>query len=151
MLEDSSTSVIAHLLTVPHQKPTPKRNGMIYALAKIMQNVISLAMEAEVGAAFLTAKEARDMRVSLKEMGHPQPPTLLMVENQTAVGFVNDQIKQRHFKAINMRFHWIKDCTRKGHFVVFWSPEKKKKTTLKTKNEFNNIYFSMYTLTIYDV
>ena len=36
MLEDSSTSVIAHLLTVPHQKPTPKRNGMIYALVKIM-------------------------------------------------------------------------------------------------------------------
>ena len=100
---------------------------MIYALVKIMQNVVSLAMEAEVGAAFLTAKEACAMRVALEEMGHPQPSTLLMVDNQTAVRFANDQIKHRHSKAINMRFHWIKDCTRKGHFVVFWSPEKKKK------------------------
>ena len=102
----------------------PPRNGMIYALVKIMQNVMSSAMEAEVGAAFLTAKQACAMRTTLEELGHPQPATPLQVDNQTAVGFANDNIKHKHSKAIDMRFHWIRDRTRQGQFIVFWAPSK---------------------------
>ena len=89
----------------PNATPTnlPPRNGMLYALVKIMQNVMSSAMEAEVGAAFLTAKQACAMRTTLKELGHPQPATPLQVDNQTAVGFANDNIKHKHSKAIDMR------------------------------------------------
>ena len=68
-----------------------------------MDTVMSSAMESEVGAIFLAAKEAVPVRIVLEEMGHPQPPTPIQVDNSTAVGFCNDSIKDRRSKAIDMR------------------------------------------------
>ena len=79
-------------------------------------------MEAEVCAALETAQEACPMRVTLEELGHPQPPTPMKVDNAAAVGFANNSIKPRQSKAIDMRFHWIANCVKQGQFVVYWSP-----------------------------
>ena len=89
-------------------------NGVIYALAKIINAVMSSAMEAEVAAAFLATREAIPIRIALEEMGHKQPPTPLQVDNTTAVGFCNEGIKHCRSKAINMCFHWIKDRVKQG-------------------------------------
>ena len=99
-----------------HKTPDlPPINGMIYSLVKIMQHVMSSAMEVEIGAAFLTAKKACAMQTTLEEHGNPQPTTPLQVNNQTTVGFSNDNIKHHH-----MRFHWIQDRNQQGQFIVFW-------------------------------
>ena len=42
-------------------------------------------------------------------MGHPQPPTLVEVDNSTAVGFANKQINQQKSKSMDMRYYWIQD------------------------------------------
>ena len=55
-------------------------------------------------------------------MGHPQPLTPVQVENSTAVGFCNDKIKHRCSKAIDMRFHWVKDRVKQGQVVIYWPP-----------------------------
>ena len=100
----------------------PKPNGIVYCLAKILKNVMSSAMEAEVGAAYETAREACPIRATLEEMGHQQPPTPLQVDNSAAVGFANSHIKHRRSKAIDMRFHWVADRVKQGQFVVYWTP-----------------------------
>ena len=110
--------------TNPKEPPQtqPTQNGVVYALAKIINNVMSSAMEAEIGATFLAAKEAVPLRTALEEMGHPQPPTPMQVDNSTAVSFVNDTIKHKRSKAIDMRFHWVKDRVKQGQFIIYWVP-----------------------------
>ena len=53
-------------------------------------------------------------------MHHPQPPTLIQVDNSTDVGISNKSIKQKRSKAMDIRFHWIHDRIIQEHFHVFW-------------------------------
>ena len=55
-------------------------------------------------------------------MKHPQPTTPIQVENETAVGIANRSIKQKMSKAMDMRFHWIRDRIQQGQFNVYWKP-----------------------------
>ena len=75
-------------------KKQPPSNGVVYALAKIINTVMSSSMESEVGAVFMATREAVPIQTALEEMGHPQPPTPVQVDNTTAVGFCNDNIKK---------------------------------------------------------
>ena len=59
---------------------------------------MSSAPEAEIAAAFLTAKDAIPIRKALHEMGHTQPPTPIQTDNSTAHGFLNETIKQKDLK-----------------------------------------------------
>ena len=70
----------------------------------------------------LNGQAAVPIRTTLIEMHHPQPPTLIQVDNYTAVGIAIKSIKQKRFKAIDMRFHSIHDRFLQGHFHVFWKP-----------------------------
>ena len=69
-------------------------NGAILHLAAIMKMVLSSAAEAEFGALFHNTKEATPLRTTLKELGHPQPPTPILVDNSTAVGLANGTVTQ---------------------------------------------------------
>ena len=57
-------------------------------------------------------------------MGHPQPPTAMKTDNQTATGILNGTIKQRRSKAIDMRFYWLKDRQEQDQFDIKWVPGK---------------------------
>jgi len=102
--------------------PAPPHNGPVHVLCQIMRQVVASAAEAELGALFLNAQAICPIRVALEELGHPQPPTPLQTDNNTASGIVNDTVKQRRSKAIDMRFYWIRDRSRQGDFHVFWRP-----------------------------
>ena len=82
-------------------------NGAILNTSTIMRNVMASAFEAEFGALFNNTKEAVSLRTTLHKMGHPQTPTPVEVENSTAVGFTNKQIKQQKYKSMDMRYYWI--------------------------------------------
>ena len=56
-------------------------------------------------------KDAAPIRAALEEMGHPQPPTAIVVDNSTASGIANKTVKQRRSKAMDMRFCWVQDRT----------------------------------------
>mmetsp|Transcript_2562 Transcript_2562/g.5252 ORF Transcript_2562/g.5252 Transcript_2562/m.5252 type:complete len:157 (-) Transcript_2562:130-600(-) len=79
-------------------------NGPILVLAKIIKNVMASAAEAEVGALYTNAQEAIAIRQCLIELGHPQPPTPMKMNNSTAQGILTGTIKQKQTKAIDMRF-----------------------------------------------
>ena len=67
-------------------------------------------------------KEAVILHTMLEEMGHPQPPKSVQVDNSTACGIANNNIKQQRSKAIDMRFYWVRDRINQGQFKVFWKP-----------------------------
>ena len=113
---------------------TPTLNGPIYSLSRIIKNVMGSAAEAEIGSAYINGQEAVPIRTTLAELGHPQPPTPMQVDNSTAYGFANDTIKQKRSKAIDMRFYWIKDRTRQGQFLIFWRPGSSKLGDYHTKH-----------------
>jgi hypothetical protein len=77
-------------------------NGAINILCQIMREVVSSATEAELAALFHNAKEACPIRITLEEMGHTQPPTIIQTDNSTAAGIANDYVKQKRSKAIDM-------------------------------------------------
>ena len=100
--------------------PAPPANGAIAVLCQIMREVVSSAAEAELAALFHNGKDACPMRITLEELGHPQPATPLQTDNSTACGIANDTVKQKQSKAIDMRFYWIRDRVRQGQFHVHW-------------------------------
>jgi hypothetical protein len=53
------------------------------------------AAEAEIGTLYLNAKEAVYLRQILVEMGHPQPPTPIQMDNTTMEGVINNKIQPK--------------------------------------------------------
>ena len=56
----------------------------------------------------------------LIEMVHAQPPTPSVTDSTTGEVFVNNNIRQRCSRAIDMRFYWVRDRVRQGKFMVYW-------------------------------
>jgi hypothetical protein len=100
-------------------KPPPA-NGAINILCTILKEVVASAAEAELAALFHNAWEACPIRATLEELGHPQPPTIIITDNSTASGIVNDTVKQKRSKAMDMRFYWVRDRVRQGQFRIKW-------------------------------
>eukprot|EP00956_Cyclotella_meneghiniana_P032221 scaffold87499_cov23-Cyclotella_meneghiniana.AAC.2 len=84
-------------------------NGAIDQLCTVIKLVAASAAEAELAALFLNAKNAKVIRITLEELGHPQPPTPIHSDNSTAVGIVNNTIKRQKARAMKMRYFWLLD------------------------------------------
>jgi hypothetical protein len=97
-------------------------NGAVLASTSIMKPVLSSASEAEIGALFDNCKKATILRTMLAEMGWPQPATFIQTDNSTACGIANDNIKLQRSRAMDMRFYWVQDRCKQGHFNIFWKP-----------------------------
>jgi hypothetical protein len=100
--------------------PLLKPNGAVHILSNIMRQVLASALEAEIGGLFYNAQECVPMRHTLEALGHPQPPTPIQTDNEVADGIINDRVKQRRSKAIDMRFYWVRDRVRQGQFRIHW-------------------------------
>ena len=98
----------------------PTSNGAVFTHSAVLDVVVAFAGEAEYGALFTIAQKAEFSRTILAALGHPQPATIIYCDNRCAVGLANDTIKQRRSKCVDMRYHWIRDRVRQGHFRVLW-------------------------------
>jgi hypothetical protein len=102
----------------------PPNNGAILTISTIIKAVMSSAAEAELGALYINAKEAVYLRQILDEMNHPQPRTPMQTDNTTAEGVINKKIQPKRTKAMDMRFHWLRDREAQGQFKIYWRPGK---------------------------
>ena len=93
----------------PRDNAPIRLNGAIYTLCNIMKFVASSTAEAELGALFMNAKEGLIIRPTLKEMGHPQPPTPMHCDNSTAADIANGSVKRHRSRAMEMRYLYICD------------------------------------------
>ena len=82
-------------------------NGTILTLSTILKCVAASATEAKLGALFLNGIKTKILRLTLYELGHPQPPTPIHCDNTTATRVVNNAIKRQQSRAMNMCYFWL--------------------------------------------
>jgi hypothetical protein len=116
---------------------SPEQDALIVSIlnvAAIIKNVVATAAESEVGACFHNAQSGAPLRVTLTELGHTQPTTPLQTDNSTAYGIVNETIKQKISKAMDMPYHWLTDRVRQKQFDVYWRPGRENLADYNTKH-----------------
>ena len=52
------------------------------------------------------------------DLGYPQLPTLLLIDNTVAIALANDTINKKRSKSMDMRFFWLRDRVKQQQFVV---------------------------------
>lgn len=118
-----------------HDETTePTYQGSILNPSAILKHVASSAAEAELGALFVNCKEATVIRQTLSDMGYPQGATPCTTDNSTANGMINDTIKKQRSRAMDMRYMWVQDRVRQGHFVLKWKAGKDNMADYQTKH-----------------
>jgi hypothetical protein len=100
----------------------------------VLKNVVASEAESEVGACFHNDQSGAPLRAILTELGHTQPPTPLRTDNSTAFGIVNETIKQKRSKAMDMIYHWVTDRVRQTQFDVYWRPGRENLRDYHTKH-----------------
>jgi hypothetical protein len=109
-------------------------NGSILNVASVIKNVVASAAESEVGACFKNAQSGAPLRVTFTKLGHIHPPTPLRTDNSTSFGILNETIKQKRSKAMDMRYHWLTDRVRQKQFDIYWRPGRENLGDYHTKH-----------------
>ena len=115
-------------------------NGNILITCTILKLVAASAAEAELGALFLNAQQAKILRLTLHELGHPQPPTPIHVDNTTAIGIVNSTIKRQRSRAMEMRYFWLLDQEVQKQFHFNYHPGQENLGDYPTKHHTGPIH-----------
>lgn len=68
----------------------------------------------------LAGREATNARNILHDLGYKQNATTIICDNSCAVGIANYSVKQKRSKAIDMRYHWIRDQVTQGKLEITW-------------------------------
>ena len=97
-------------------------NGAFFTLCAILRFVVASAAEAELGALFLNCKEGMIFRLTLEELGHPQPRNPVHCDNATAVGITNNTVKRQRSRSMEMRYFWVSDKIAQNAYDVRWHP-----------------------------
>ena len=98
----------------------PPNNGAILTIAKFIKNVMSSAAEAELGALYIMAREVVYILQILQELGHKQPRTPMQTDNTTAEAIINNKVQPKRTKAMDMRFHWLRDRELQEQLRFYW-------------------------------
>ncbi len=105
-------------------------NSAIHITCTILKLVAALAAEAELGALFLNAQETKVMRLTLLELGHPQPTTPIHIGNTTTIGIINNTIKRQCSRAMEMQYFWLLDGKTQNNSNNISGPFKKTWVTI---------------------
>jgi hypothetical protein len=95
-------------------------NGALICLSLTLDVIVASASEAEYGAVFLSGQLGVWIRTVLAALGYPQPPTIILCDNDCAVGIANNTVKLKQSTAVDMRYHWIRDRIAQLQFRVIW-------------------------------
>ncbi len=73
---------------------------------------------------YIMACKAVYIRIILKEMGHKQTPKPLQTNNEMAEAVTNGKVQPKRTKAMDMRFHRLRDRECQRLFRIYWRPRK---------------------------
>ena len=99
-------------------------NGTLHSISCRIPTVCDAVSEAEYAALYINGTAAAWERTVLAPLGYPQPPTVLITDNECAAGIANNKLTARKSKAIAMRYHWIRCRIRLDEFQCKWLPGK---------------------------
>jgi hypothetical protein len=118
-------------------KPPPEQDTLnisILNVTSVIKNVVASAAESEVGACFHNSQSGAPLRVTLTELGHTQPPAPLRTDNSTTFGILNETIKQKRSKAMDIRYHLLTNRVRQKQFDIYWPPGRENLCDYHTKH-----------------
>jgi hypothetical protein len=98
----------------------PPNNGAVLNIVHIIKNIMSLATKAELAGLYIMAREAVYIRIIFEELGHKQPPTPIQTDNAMAEAIINGKVQPKQTKAMDMRFHWLRDRECQQQFRINW-------------------------------
>jgi hypothetical protein len=75
-------------------QPT-KINGAIHCFSTIIPCVVASAGEAEYAALFAAGQQAAALRTILEDIGYPQPATIILCDNTTALASQRIQLSRK--------------------------------------------------------
>jgi hypothetical protein len=96
--------------------------GAFHVSSTIMRFVVTSKAEDKFGALYDNCQTGMIFRLTLEEMGHPQPKTPVDCDNATAVGIANDSIKRQCSCSMEMLFFWVGDKSAQGMYDISWHP-----------------------------
>ena len=106
-----------------HGNPTDvPPNGAIDVISTIIPTVVSSAGEAELAGHFLNGQHGMATRTTLADLGYVQLATPIITDNTTAKGIADQSVRLKRSKAIDMRYFWIQDRVKQGHYGIHWGP-----------------------------
>jgi hypothetical protein len=109
---------IHYLTTIENLEDNLYVNGPINCISSLSDVVIASATEAEYASVSKNARAGVYERQVLEAMGYKQPPTIILTDNEVAIGLSYDRLKQKCSKSIDLRFHWIRDRVKQGQFTI---------------------------------
>ena len=113
-------SVAGGLLYCGNVDDTTTINGALLAVSCIIPTVCASVAEAEYAACFINGQHAVWLRTVLEALGYPQiGATPMLCDNWCAMGIAKSTVKAKRSKAIDMRYHWIRDRIRLGLLRVY--------------------------------
>ena len=112
-------SVAGGIAYLGNDDPT-QINGAIVAFSSVIPNVMASIGEAEYAAAFMTGQLGAGLRKTLQDLGYPQPPTFILVDNKVAHGIASNTIEPKRTKSIDMQFHWLRNRVQLQEFIIVW-------------------------------
>jgi hypothetical protein len=96
-------------------------NGAVLTLSSIIKHVMSSASETKLAALYYGCKQAAPIRVTLKEMGHPQPaPTPVTTNNITDWGLTMSTMMPKASKSNDQWINWLKCHNAQRQFKYLW-------------------------------
>ena len=107
---------------LPQDNKPIKLNGEFHTMCSILRFVVASAAEAELGALFLNCQEGMIVRLTLEDLGHPQPIIPVHCDNATAVGIANNTIKRQRSRSMEMRYFWVGDKVAQDLYSLGWYP-----------------------------
>ena len=95
----------------------------VECISTVIPQVVASAAEAEYAACYIVGTSVARARATLEDLGFPQPThpgTPLFTDNNCAKDIAARLAKQRRSKAMDMRYHWVRDRMDQGQHDVRW-------------------------------
>ena len=105
--EPESKSISAGHFYLTKNKDETFNNGAVMTLSDVIKHVLASVSEAENAALFYNCKSAIPLRLTLEEMGHPQPKTPVTSDNTAALGLIKKTMIPKSSKSYDMRFNFL--------------------------------------------
>jgi hypothetical protein len=126
--------------SIPVDGDQIKLNGTIHITCTILKLVAASASIAKLGALFLNAQEAKVLQLTLNELGHPQLPTPIHIDNTTTIGIVNNTIKRQRSCTMEMHYFWLLDGKTQRYFKFHYQPGQENMGNYSSKHHTANIH-----------
>ena len=91
-------------------------------ISVIIPTVAASAVEAEYASSFIVGQAATSIMHTAIDLGYPQHTIHMTSDNSCAVGIANNTVKQKRSKALDMRYHWLRDQVKQRKITIVWKP-----------------------------